>query len=522
MILKSLSAVLFLLCFCTAVQGAHILALFSSLSFSDHYVFRSYVGLLALRGHNVVVMTPYPGQFQFPEKERIVELDVGESSAPYWEEYKKLVTNTDDYHKKLRQLNEFSVKVAISQLKSKQMTALFINPNVKFDLVITEADVPLLYAVAEKYKAPHIAFTTGYGTIPMYEAKGAPTHPLYYPDVNTLNFRDLSFWQQWTEISRYLQSKREYHSNYLPLCQVAAEKILGIKRDLEDIEKDIDLLFVSANPALTGNRPSVPAIAYVDRLQIKPGMILPPNLLGVLNAAEKGAIFFSLGTIQESEQLTPSKLQTLADAFKELPYLVLWKIGNTTMFNKPDNVMAQAWFPQQEILAHPNVKAFITHGGPRSLEEAVFFEKPIIGLPMIKSRKTFIKEITRLGAGEIVDPYTMDKETLVEKIGLVASDEKYKTAISLLKQNVQDPVVSGPDHAVWWTEYVLRHQGAKNLRSSARDAGFISYLLIDFMTYLVSVSLISIVVLFYALRFIIKMVKARLTGEPVLGKFKAL
>lgn len=54
--------------------------------------------------------------------------------------------------------------------------------------------------------------------------------------------------------------------------------------------------------------------------------------------------------MQESEQLSPKLLQTLADAFRELPYIVLWKMGNTTLIDKPDNVVALPWFPQQEIL----------------------------------------------------------------------------------------------------------------------------------------------------------------------------
>lgn len=276
MAFSKVGIVIFLVCLCHAAQGSSILALFSSLSFSDHFVFRAYVSLLALRGHSVVVMTPYPGHFHFPEKERIVELDVGEASAPLWEEYKALVTNTDDYYTRMKAIQEFNVKLAIAQLKSKQMTALFINPNVKFDLVITEAEVPILYAVADKYKAPHIAFTTNSGSITMYESKGCPTHPLLYPDVNTLNYREVSLGQSLTELNRFLQTRREYYNNYIPLNQVAAEKVVGLKRDLLEVEQDIDLLLVSGSPILIGNRPSVPAVAYADRLHIKPGLALPP------------------------------------------------------------------------------------------------------------------------------------------------------------------------------------------------------------------------------------------------------
>lgn len=73
-----------------------------------------------------------------------------------------------------------------------------------------------------------------------------------------------------------------------------------------------------------------------------------------LDAARKGAIYFSIGAVQESEELAPHVLQTLVDTFSQLPYTVLWKIGNITTINKPDNVIAHPWFPQQEVLGNPS------------------------------------------------------------------------------------------------------------------------------------------------------------------------
>lgn len=73
-----------------------------------------------------------------------------------------------------------------------------------------------------------------------------------------------------------------------------------------------------------------------------------------LDASKNGAIYFSIGADQESEDLSPHILQTLADAFSQLPFTVLWKIGNVTAFNKPDNVIAHPWFPQQEVLGNPS------------------------------------------------------------------------------------------------------------------------------------------------------------------------
>lgn len=71
-----------------------------------------------------------------------------------------------------------------------------------------------------------------------------------------------------------------------------------------------------------------------------------------MDKATKGVVYFSIGALQDSEQLSVHLLKTLVEAFQELPYTVLWKIGNTTMIKKPDNVLTSSWYPQQEVLGN--------------------------------------------------------------------------------------------------------------------------------------------------------------------------
>lgn len=77
--------------------------------------------------------------------------------------------------------------------------------------------------------------------------------------------------------------------------------------------------------------------------------------------------------------------------FAKLPQRILWKWETEEMEGKPENVMLSKWLPQQDILAHPNMKIFISHMGQSSSQEALCHGKPVV---MIK-RSWFFKSSTK-------------------------------------------------------------------------------------------------------------------------------
>lgn len=59
--------------------------------------------------------------------------------------------------------------------------------------------------------------------------------------------------------------------------------------------------------------------------------------------------------------------------------------GNMTLasLHLAANIKLVDWAPQNDILGHPALKAFVTQAGTNSLYEAAYHGKPIVAVPLI-------------------------------------------------------------------------------------------------------------------------------------------
>lgn len=104
-----------------------------------------------------------------------------------------------------------------------------------------------------------------------------------------------------------------------------------------------------------------------------------------LSAGQKGAVLFSMGTNIHSKNLGLEKQTAILEAFRRLPeYNFLWKFEDKNFpLELPSNVMIRSWTSQNDVLNHPNVRCFVTHGGGLSTYETSWYGVPIIGIPFL-------------------------------------------------------------------------------------------------------------------------------------------
>lgn len=86
------------------------------------------------------------------------------------------------------------------------------------------------------------------------------------------------------------------------------------------------------------------------------------------------------------------------------------------MVGIPSNVLIRKWFPQNDILAHPNVILFISHGGLFGTSESLYNGVPLLLLPFFGDQLRNAHRISMAGYGKYITLDEVTKDTLVKMI----------------------------------------------------------------------------------------------------------
>lgn len=143
--------------------------------------------------------------------------------------------------------------------------------------------------------------------------------------------------------------------------------------EYSEVHKNLSLGFFGSHALSEGPiRPNVPAIIEVGGIQVKDTPDpLPTPIADFLGNATDDAILLCLGSNVQGKHLKPDTVQKMFNVLSKLKQRVIWKWEdpeNTP--GKSDNILYSKWLPQDDILAHPKVKLFITHAGRGGITEA--------------------------------------------------------------------------------------------------------------------------------------------------------
>ncbi|XP_059478485.1 UDP-glycosyltransferase UGT5-like [Neocloeon triangulifer] len=452
-------------------NGARILAVFPFISKSHMIVLNALTKELSSRGHEMVVVSAFPQEKKRPN---YTDIDI----MPDLKEIMEETTGKNLFYAGKMPIYKQSfvmwgkglgaTEAVVKGSRFKQL----LKDERGFDLVITEVFMnEAIYGLAYHFQAP-LVLVCPFGGFHWHNyASGNPVPLSYYPNPLLEYTHKMTFTQR---LSNFLFTKTwdlGHYFYYLPRQEALSKKVFGLDTpSVQELEASASVVLVNQHFTLNYPRPLMPNIIEVGGMhvsrEVKP---LAKEFKDFLDGAKEGAIYFSMGSNLKSELMGDDRIKAFVQAFAELPQKVLWKWQSDSVPGQSKNVKVAAWMPQQEILAHPNVKVFVTHGGLLSAQEAAFHGVTLVGIPVFGDQKLNMRKAQLGGFGIYIDFNNVTKESIQWALNEALHNPKITEASRLRSAQYRDQPESPLDRAIFWTEYALRHKGAKHLRSAAAD-----------------------------------------------------
>lgn len=156
--------------------------------------------------------------------------------------------------------------------------------------------------------------------------------------------------------------------------------------------------------------------------------------------------------------------------------------------------------PQNDILAHPNVRLFVSHGGLFSTMESIDRGIPLLIIPFFADQHKNGRRVEYSGYGKVLEFDDLTQVKLTETIIELLLSNRYYDRARELQLKWKDNLVHPMDEFIWWIEHVVKFKGAKHLKSHAIHLSWFSYLLIDVML----VTFIAFFAISYSIHFLIQ------------------
>uniref|UniRef100_A0A182WIL7 Uncharacterized protein n=1 Tax=Anopheles minimus TaxID=112268 RepID=A0A182WIL7_9DIPT len=472
------------MCCCFAqLEAYRILCIFPSSGRSHVLVGQALLKGLAERGHDVTMVSP----FKLPKpvtnyREIVVQkVDLGEMTRDF------LQKNQGNSMGGIVHLFQSQFRTAEMALEDAKFQTIM---NEHFDLVIVGYFVAdFVLGLGPHFNAPTVVLFSAGMTKLTADFVGNPRAIATVPHImlggkGTMNFMGrvknflfAGFENVISVVSEYVQNS--YYDRHFPPDRYPP---------FQEVRRNVSLVLLNTHFSHATPRPYLPNVVEVGGLQIKTKPDpLPEDIREWLDGAEHGVIYFCLGSNLKSADLPQEKLDAILKTFANLKQRVLWKWESERIPDAPSNVYSKAWLPQDDVLAHPNVKLFIAHGGLGGMAEAKYHGVPVLGIPIFAEQFQNIQSMVEEGVAMRLDYQELDERSFSRAVNIMMREHRYAERAKIISDLYRDRPQSAMELACYWVEYVARHRGAPHLHYSGADMNFFQLESLDVLAFLCAV-----------------------------------
>ncbi|XP_063256072.1 UDP-glucuronosyltransferase 1A1-like isoform X5 [Prinia subflava] len=364
----------------------------------------------------------------------------------------------------------------------------------KFNAIMMDPVLPCGPILAEYLSLPSVYFMRGLPCTLDYKAAQSPSPVSYVPRTFSSASDHMTFPERVKNFLIGVSEPLLCHLFYLNYKSLASE---FLQRDvtMQELFSQASVWLMRYDFVFEYPRPIMPNMVYVGGINCQQKKPLSKDFEAMVNASgEHGIVVFSLGSMVS--EIPMKKAMEIAEALGTVPQTVFWRYTGKELPNLPKNVKLVKWLPQNDLLAHPKTRAFITHGGSHGVYEGICNAVPMVLMPLFGDQMDNAKRVESRGAGLTLNILEMTSNDISTALKAVINDKKYKENIQRLSDLHLDRPIHPLDLAVHWVEFVMRHKGAPHLRPAAHDLNWVQYHSLDVIAFLAAIVLLSLFISF--------------------------
>lgn len=370
----------------------------------------------------------------------------------------------------------------------------------QFDMVLLDPGLPVGVLVAHELKLPTVFnvrwITSGEGHFVV-----APSPTSYVPTSGNAMSDKMNFMQRLGNALFYVLNSCIDKFIVCPHYDRLVERYFGQDVKFYHLLQGADIWLMRVDFVFEFPRPTMPNIVYIGGFQSKAPEPLSSELEEfVQSSGEHGFILMSLGTLVEG--LPIEITSEIAAAFSQIPQKVIWRHAGERPNNLGNNTLLVKWMPQNDLLGHPKIKAFVAHGGTNGIYEAIYHGVPIIGIPLLFDQFENVLRMEARGAAKVVDATEITRQSFLEALQEVLQNPSYRNNMKRLSVLHRDKPMHPLDTAVYWIEFVIRNKGASHLRTDSYKMPWYAYHSVDVICFLTAVLLTLTATVIGTIRFL--------------------
>ncbi|GMT25398.1 hypothetical protein PFISCL1PPCAC_16695, partial [Pristionchus fissidentatus] len=208
--------------------------------------------------------------------------------------------------------------------------------------------------------------------------------------------------------------------------------VLPAASSLQEISRRSHSIVLNAMPLFDVPMPVSTQILHVGGITVPDttNYELDQSWSSVVDARNDGFVLVTFGAIAKTREMPWAMADSFKAAFAAFPNLTFIvkdeSIPKGQLYRSSSNVVRTQWLPQLALMAQPQFRAIITHGGWSSILESIYAERPMILMPLFGDHAKNSQVVRAKKVGLLIDKMRVTPTVLIDAIQEIIYQPEYK------------------------------------------------------------------------------------------------